>query len=93
MLEAGPSKDLDGFLDALSHLEHSNAFLQQYSNLSSVSQAMSHSQQVFNRALEQCDTDFRATVAAGSRSHASITAWIRSNLDADPACECVCSTF
>eukprot|EP00878_Enallax_costatus_P013220 GHUV01013820.1.p1 GENE.GHUV01013820.1~~GHUV01013820.1.p1 ORF type:complete len:538 (+),score=189.34 GHUV01013820.1:921-2534(+) len=85
VLEAGPGKDLDGFLDALSQLEHSNVFLQQHGSLAAVSQALAHSQQVFNRALEQCDADFRATLAASSRGHAPTTAWLRSNLDADLA--------
>lgn len=69
------------FLDALSQLEHSNMLLQQHSGLSAVSQALTHSQKVFNRALEQCDTDFRTTLAISSRSCAPSLSWLRSNLD------------
>jgi hypothetical protein len=49
--------------------------------MAAVRQALQHSQLVFNRALEQCDADFRASLAAGARAAAPPAAWLRSNLD------------
>jgi hypothetical protein len=66
---------------SLGQLERSNAYLVQHSGMAAVRQALQHSQLVFNRALEQCDADFRASLAAGARAAAPPAAWLRSKLD------------
>jgi hypothetical protein len=66
---------------SLGQLERSNAYLVQHSGMAAVRQALQHSQQVFNRALEQCDADFRASLAAGTRAAAPPAAWLRSKLE------------
>ncbi|WIA09825.1 hypothetical protein OEZ85_009200 [Tetradesmus obliquus] len=81
VLEAGPGKDLDGFLDSLGQLERSNAYLMQHAGMAAVRAAVQHSQLLFNRALEQCDADFKASLAAGARAAAPPAAWLRSKLE------------
>lgn len=44
VLEAGPVRDLEGFLDGLAQLEASNDFLLQHSDLAAVRGAREHSQ-------------------------------------------------
>eukprot|EP00879_Flechtneria_rotunda_P025217 GHRR01026787.1.p1 GENE.GHRR01026787.1~~GHRR01026787.1.p1 ORF type:complete len:607 (+),score=217.54 GHRR01026787.1:931-2751(+) len=81
MLEAGPGRDLHAFLDGLHELEQTTSYLQQHTSLTAVSQALQHSQALFNRALEQCDSDFRSSLTTGSRACATPAAWLRGKLD------------
>lgn len=76
ILEAGPVCNLDGFLDCLTQLEASNDFLVAHGSLAAVRAALEHSQSVFNKALEACDGDFRASLSAGSRSSMPDAVWL-----------------
>lgn len=66
---------------SLGQLERSNAYLMQHAGMAAVRAAVQHSQLLFNRALEQCDADFKASLAAGARAAAPPAAWLRSKLE------------
>jgi hypothetical protein len=68
VLEQGPGKDLDAFLEALGQLEAANTFLSRHTQLASCTAALAAAQGTFDRALEQCGADFKATLAAGARA-------------------------